>query len=366
MYDYLIVGAGMFGATFARLATDAGKTCLIIDKRDHIAGNCYTEHQQGIDVHKYGPHIFHCNDDEIWQFVNRFTQFNNFTNSPISMSGGKVYSLPFNMYTFNHMWGVTTPEEAKEKIEAQKLNLDGREPANLEEQALSLVGTDIYEKLIKGYTTKQWQQDPKTLPASIIKRLPVRFTWDNNYFYDKYQGIPVNGYTQMFKNMLEGIEVRLEVDYLADKKSWDSKAKVTVFTGKIDEYFGYEHGELLYRTLEFETWREEIDNSQGNAVVNYADTDVSWTRIVEHKHFSPNSTAKGTVLTKEYPATWDSSKTPYYPVNDEENNSRFKRYRELAKAESGVVFGGRLAEFRYYDMHQVIGSAFVKFKECKI
>lgn len=361
MYDFLIVGAGMFGATFARLATDAGKKCLVIDKREHIAGNCYTEHQDGIDVHKYGPHIFHCNDDEIWKFVNRFTEFNNFRNSPISISDGKVYSLPFNMYTFNHMWGVTTPKEAKEKIESQRLNLEGREPANLEEQALSLVGYDIYEKLIKGYTTKQWQQDPKTLPPSIIKRLPVRFNWDNNYFYDKYQGIPVNGYTSMFEKMLEGVEVKLGVDYLEKKDRWDSIATKTVFTGKIDEYFNYQYGELLYRTLEFETWREKADNFQGNAVVNYADADTAWTRIVEHKHFSPNSSASGTVITKEFPTAWDSDKTPYYPVNDSENDDRYKLYRELAKNEMGMIFGGRLAEFKYYDMHQVIASAMSKF-----
>lgn len=364
MYDYLIVGAGMFGATFARLATDAGKKCLIIDKRSHIAGNCYTEEQEGIQVHKYGPHIFHCNDDKIWEFVNRFTKFNNFRNQPISLSGGKIYSLPFNMYTFNHMWGVTTPQEAKEKIDSQKLNLQGREPKNLEEQALSLVGTDIYEKLIRGYTAKQWQRDPKDLPASIIKRLPVRFTWDNNYFNDKYQGIPEDGYTAMFERMLEGIEVKLGVDYLADREAWNAKAERVVFTGKIDEYFEYQFGELQYRTLDFETWVEDLDNHQGNAVINYGDANVPWTRIIEHKHFEPGNKSPKTIITKEFPADWSSEKTPYYPIGDAENTAIYIKYRDLAKQEGKVIFGGRLSEYKYYDMHQVIGSAFSKYANC--
>lgn len=362
MYDYLIVGAGMFGSTFARLAADDGKTCLIIDKREHIAGNCHTEEKEGIQVHVYGPHIFHCNDERIWSFVNRFARFNNFRNQPISVSDGKVYSLPFNMYTFNHMWGVKTPQEAKEKIASQKLDLQGREPRNLEEQALSQVGTDIYEKLIRGYTAKQWMRDPKDLPASIIKRLPVRLTWDNNYFNDKYQGVPEDGYTAMFENMLEGIEVKLGVDYLADRKAWNAKAKTVVFTGKIDDYFDCKFGELEYRTLDFETWVEDTDNYQGNAVVNYGDSDVAWTRIIEHKHFAPGNKSEKTVVTKEIPATWANGKVPYYPVGDEVNSDRYAKYRELAEKEDKVVFGGRLSEYKYYDMHQVIGSAFAKYK----
>lgn len=362
MYDYLIVGAGMFGSTFARLATDDGKTCLIIDKRDHVAGNCYTEEREGIQVHVYGPHIFHCNDERIWSFVNRFARFNNFRNQPISVSDGKVYSLPFNMYTFNHMWGVKTPQEAKEKIESQKLDLQGREPSNLEEQALSQVGTDIYEKLIRGYTAKQWKRDPKDLPASIIKRLPVRLTWDNNYFNDKYQGVPEDGYTVMFENMLEGIEVKLGVDYFADRDAWNAKAKTVVFTGKIDDYFDCRFGELEYRTLDFETWVEDTENYQGNAVVNYGDSDVAWTRIIEHKHFAPGNKSAKTVVTKEIPAPWSNGKVPYYPVGDEINSGRYAKYRELAEKEDKVVFGGRLSEYKYYDMHQVIGSAFAKYR----
>ncbi|RQH10065.1 UDP-galactopyranose mutase [Paraburkholderia dinghuensis] len=361
-YDYLIVGAGMFGATFARLVADDGKKCLVIDKRDHIAGNCYTEGRDGIQVHVYGPHIFHCNDDEIWKFVNRFARFNNFRNQPISISEGKIYSLPFNMYTFNHMWGVKTPQEALEKITSQKLDLEGREPQNLEEQALSQVGTDIYEKLIRGYTTKQWKRDPKDLPASIIKRLPVRLTWDNNYFNDKYQGIPEDGYTVMFQNMLKGIEVRLGVDYLANRKAWDEKARAVIFTGKIDDYFDYRFGELEYRALDFDTWIEDTENYQGNAVVNYGDSDVPWTRIIEHKHFTPGNKSTRTVLTKETPANWSSEKVPYYPVSDKANADRYSKYRELAENEEKVVFGGRLAEYKYYDMHQVIDSAFKKYK----
>lgn len=365
MYDYLIVGAGMFGAVFARLATDEGKKCLVIDKRDHIAGNCYTEKREGIHVHTYGPHIFHCNDEVIWNFVNRFAKFNNFRNQPISISGGKAYSLPFSMYTFNHMWGVTTPQQAREIIASQKLDLKGSEPKNLEEQALSLVGVDIYEKLIRDYTAKQWKADPKNLPASIIKRLPVRFTWDNNYFNDKYQGVPEEGYTTLFENMLEGIDVQTGVDYLKDRDAWNAKAKSIVFTGKIDEYFEYRHGELQYRTLDFETWVENVENYQGNAVVNYADADVPWTRVIEHKHFNPEIKTQTTVVTREIPADWNSGKVPYYPINDDANSAIFEKYRELAETEKGVIFGGRLAEYKYYDMHQVIGSAMSKYRSLK-
>jgi UDP-galactopyranose mutase len=359
MYDYLIVGAGMFGATFARLVTDGGKRCLVIDKRPHIAGNCYTQAAQGIHIHTYGPHIFHCNDEGIWSFVNRFTSFNNFRNAPIALHGGKAYSLPFNMYTFNQIWGVTTPAEAKAKIETQRLKLD-REPANLEEQALSLVGRDIYEILIREYTRKQWQKDPSDLPAAIIKRLPLRFTWDNNYFNDRYQGIPTDGYTAMFQNMLEGIEVRLNVDYFADRAELDALARQTVFTGRIDEFYDYQFGELEYRTLRFETEWLDTDNYQGNAVVNYTEASVPWTRIVEHKHFEPGNSSSRTCITREIPDSWQRDRVPYYPIGDAQNMAVFRRYEELAEREARVIFGGRLTEYRYYDMHQVIGSARVK------
>lgn len=359
MYDFLIVGAGMFGATFARLATDAGKRCLVMDKRPHIAGNCYTENQHGINVHVFGPHIFHCNDDAIWRFVNRFAAFNNFRNSPIAMHGGKAYSLPFSMYTFNQMWGVVTPEEALAKIESQRLKLD-REPANLEEQALTLVGPDIYEKLIRDYTKKQWKKDPKELPASIIKRLPVRLTWDNNYFNDKYQGIPIGGYTNMFKNMLEGIDVQLGEDYLSRRGYWNAKAKTVVFTGKIDEFYDFRYGELEYRSLKFATEVINKDNYQGNAVINYTEDTVPWTRIIEHKHFEGGNSGAVTVVTREVPDNWSRHKTAYYPIGDQKNSEIYKRYERLSIEESEVIFGGRLAEYKYYDMHQVIGSAFSK------
>jgi UDP-galactopyranose mutase len=329
MYDYLIVGAGLFGATFARLAADGGKKCLVIDQRGHVAGNCHTQEREGIHVHVYGPHIFHCSDEGIWRFVHRFARFNNFRNQPISISGGKVYSLPFNMYTFNHMWGVTTPQEARRKIASQRLDLKGREPKNLEEQALSQVGTDIYEKLIRGYTAKQWRRDPKDLPASIIKRLPVRFTWDNNYFNDRYQGVPEEGYTAMFENMLNGIDVQLDADYLADRPGWNAKARTVVFTGRIDDYFDRRFGELEYRTLDFETWTEDTDNYQGNAVINYGDRDVPWTRIIEHKHFTPGHEGRKTLVTKEIPAVWADGKVPCYPVGDEANTERYKKYGDI-------------------------------------
>ncbi|EOQ51868.1 MULTISPECIES: UDP-galactopyranose mutase [Escherichia] len=361
MYDYLIVGAGLFGCTFARLATDAGKKCLIIEKRKHIAGNCYTEKKHGIHQHIYGPHIFHCNDDDIWDFVNRFASFNSFINRPIAINNGKAYSLPFSMYTFNAMWGVLTPEEAIAKIESQKLKLE-REPLNLEEQALSLVGTDIYNTLIRDYTKKQWQKDPKELPASIITRLPVRMTWDNNYFFDKFQGIPIGGYTLMFENMLHGIEVKTETDYFENKQYFDSLAEKIVFTGKIDEFYDYRFGELEYRALRFENELLPMRNYQGNAVINYTSADIPWTRIIEHKYFDETGANEDiTIITKEIPDSWSREKTPYYPVNDENNNKIFGKYNALAKKEEKVIFGGRLAEFRYYDMHQVIRSAFNKF-----
>lgn len=362
MYDYLVVGAGMFGATFARLVTDAGKRCLVIDKRPHIAGNCYTEEEGGIHIHTYGPHIFHCNDDDIWNFVNRFARFNNFRNSPIALHGGKVYSLPFSMYTFNQLWGVTTPAEAYEKINSQRLRLD-REPANLEEQALALVGRDIYETLIRGYTLKQWKKEPRELPSSIIKRLPVRFTWDNNYFNDRYQGIPIGGYTAMFRRMLDGIEVRLGVDYLAERASLDSLAKKVVFTGRIDEFYGYCYGDLEYRTLRFDHEWVDVENYQGNAVVNYTEPHFPWTRIIEHKHFEPGNSSPRTIITREIPDDWSLDKVPYYPIGDDRNVEIFRKYEDLAVREKKVIFGGRLAEYKYYDMHQVIGSAMSKAKK---
>lgn len=352
-YDYLIVGAGFFGSTFARLMTDAGKKCLVIDSRPHIGGNAYSQNVEGIDVHLYGPHIFHTNDDDIWEFVNRFTKFNNFILSPKVYRDGRMYSLPFNMNTFYEMWGVTTPEQAKEIIEAQKFE---GEPTNLEEQALSLVGKDIYETLIRDYTTKQWKRDPKDLPPFIIKRLPLRFVYDNNYFNDKYQGIPVNGYDKMFESMLDGIDVRVDADYFKYKDIWDQLSDKIIFTGKIDEYFNYEFGELEYRTLDFVHERLEIENSQGSALVNYPSKDVPWTRLIEHKHFTRVKT-DFTIVTKEIPSEWDRTKVPYYPINDEKNDSIYKKYREKANTLDNVIFGGRLSEYRYYDMHQVVGSA---------
>lgn len=361
MYDYLIVGAGMFGATFARLAKDKGLQCLVIDKREHIGGNCYTTIQNSIDVHVYGPHIFHCNSDEIWKFVNRFAIFNSFINSPVSISDGRAFSLPFNMYTFNQLWGVITPEQAHEKIESQKLRLT-RPAENLEEQALSIVGTDIYELLIRGYTTKQWQRHPKNLSPEIIKRIPVRFTWNNNYFNDRYQGVPQNGYTGLFNKLLEGVDLQLNTDFLADRHNLTRLAKKVVYTGSIDEYFNLQYGRLDYRSLRFETEVIEQEDFQGNAVINYADEKIPWTRIVEHKHFNVRRSPV-TVITKEYPEIWDESKIRCYPINDEKNRSIFQKYQLLAEKENNVIFGGRLAEYQYFDMHQVIGSAMTKFSK---
>lgn len=358
-YDYLIVGAGFFGATFARLATDAGKSCLVIDNRNHIGGNAYTENMDGIDVHMYGPHIFHTNDDRIWEFVTRFTKFNNFILSPKVYKKEKMYSLPFNMNTFYEIWGCTTPRRAEEIIKSQRFE---GEPKNLEEQALSLVGRDIYELLIRDYTQKQWQKHPRDLPAFIIKRLPLRFTYDNNYFNDKYQGIPTEGYTKMFERMLDGIDVMLEKNYFDNRDSWNSMAKKVVFTGKIDEFFGYRFGELEYRTLDFHHEKLNIPNFQGVAQVNYPDTDYDWTRIIEHKHFTGAKTDH-TIITKEVPAKWDRTKVPYYPINDEKNNEIYTKYRDLSESKSNVIFGGRLSEYKYYDMHQVIASAMVAAKK---
>lgn len=354
-YDYLIVGTGFFGSTFARLATDTGKKCLVIDSRDHIGGNAYTKKIDGIDVHMYGPHIFHTNNKDIWDFVNKFSSFNNFVLSPKVSRNNKMYSLPFNMNTFYQIWGCTTPKEAKSIIDNQRVQLDG--PAkNLEEQALSLVGKDIYELIIKDYTTKQWMLDPKELPAFIIKRLPLRFTFNDNYFEDRYQGIPIEGYTKLFENMLDGIDVLLNVNYFDIKDTFDKMSTKTVFTGRIDEYFNYEFGELEYRSLDFIHEVVEIEDYQGTAQVNYPDTSVPWTRIIEHKHFNKTKSDK-TVITKEIPTTWSKDKVPYYPINNDKNNEIYKKYKEKAEELTDVIFGGRLAEYQYYDMHQVIGAA---------
>lgn len=356
MYDYLIVGAGLFGSVFAYEANKRGKKCLVIDKRSHIGGNIYCENIEGINVHKYGAHIFHTNDKRIWEYVNNFVEFNRYTNSPIANYNGEIYNMPFNMNTFNKLWGVITPQEAKDKIEEQKKAAGITEPKNLEEQAISLVGTDIYEKLVKGYTEKQWGRSTKDLPAFIIKRLPVRFTYDNNYFNDRYQGIPIGGYNKIIEKMLEGSEVRLNVDFFENREELEKLAKKTVFTGMIDQYFNYQYGVLEYRSLQFETTIEESDNVQGNAVVNYTDRETPYTRIIEHKHFEFGTQDKS-VITKEYPTEWKHGDEPYYPINDEKNNGLYHKYMELAEKEENVIFGGRLGTYKYYDMHQVIGAA---------
>lgn len=361
-YDYLIVGAGLFGAVFAREATDAGKKVLVIDRRPNVAGNIYNEKVEGINVHKYGAHIFHTNDDEVWAYVNRFAQFNRFTNSPVANYHGELYSLPFNMYTFNKMWGVVTPQEAAAKIEEQKKAAGITEPKNLEEQAISLVGTDIYEKLVKGYTEKQWGRDCKELPAFIIKRLPVRLTFDNNYFNALHQGIPVGGYTKMVERMLDGIEVRLGVDYLQEKEALDALADTVIYTGAIDAYFDYKLGYLEYRSVRFENELLDTPNFQGNAAVNYTDRETPWTRIIEHKWFEFGKDEDGkelpkTVISREYSSEWKPGDEPYYPVNDEKNGALYTEYKKLAEAEKHVIFGGRLGEYKYYDMDQVIADA---------
>ena len=361
MYDYLIVGAGLFGAVFAREAADAGKRVLVIDKRPHIAGNVYTEDVEGIHVHRYGAHIFHTNDSTVWGYVTRFATFNRFTNSPVANYKGELYSLPFNMYTFNKMWGVVTPEQAAAKIAEQRREIVG-EPRNLEEQAISLVGRDIYEKLIKGYTEKQWGRDCRDLPAFIIKRLPVRLTFDNNYFNALYQGIPVGGYTKLAENLLDGIEVRLSCDYFADKAALDALADRVVYTGPIDAYFDYKLGTLEYRSVRFETELLDMPNFQGNAAVNYTDRETPWTRIIEHKWFEFGKDAQGndlpkTVISREFSSEWKPGDEPYYPVNDAKNGALYQQYRGLADREEKVVFGGRLGEYKYYDMDQVIAAA---------
>ena len=366
-YNYLIVGSGLFGSVFARQATDAGKKVMVIDKRPNIAGNVYTEKVEGINFHKYGAHIFHTNNTEVWNYVNRFATFNRFTNSPVANYKGELYSMPFNMYTFNKMWGVVTPEEAAAKIEEQKKEITG-EPRNLEEQAISLVGRDIYEKLVKGYTEKQWGRDCKELPAFIIKRLPVRLTFDNNYFNALYQGIPIGGYTKLVENLLNGIEVKVNTDYFEDKEKWDSIADKVIYTGAIDAYFDYSLGNLEYRSVRFENEVLDIPNFQGNAAVNYTDRETPWTRIIEHKWFEFGKDENGndlpkTIISREYSSELKPGDEPYYPVNDEKNTELYRKYRELADKEDKVIFGGRLGEYKYYDMDAVIASALKLSKE---
>ena len=361
-YDYLIVGAGLYGAVFAERAKKAGKTVLLIDKRSHTAGNVYTEEIEKIQVHKYGAHIFHTNNRRVWDYVNQFAVFNRFTNSPVANYKGELYSLPFNMYTFNRMWGVVTPKEAAARIEEQRKAAGITEPGNLEEQAISLIGTDIYEKLIKGYTEKQWGRPCRELPAFIIRRLPVRLTFDNNYFNALYQGIPVGGYTRMVDNMLDGIEVRLGTEYFENKAFLDSLAEKTIYTGPIDAYFDYRLGALEYRSVRFETEILDIPNFQGNAAVNYTDAETPWTRIIEHKWFEFGKDAEGkdipkTVISREYSSEWKPGDEPYYPVNDERNSQLYSEYKKLAEKEENVIFGGRLGEYRYYDMDAVIAAA---------
>lgn len=361
-YDYLVVGSGLYGAVFAQKAKEQGKSVLVIDKRSHIAGNVYTKKIEDIHVHIYGAHIFHTNNKSVWEYITRFAEFNRFTNSPVANYHGELYSLPFNMYTFNKMWGVVTPEEAAAKIEEQKKEAGITEPKNLEEQAISLVGTDIYEKLIKGYTEKQWGRPCKELPSFIIQRLPVRLTFDNNYFNALYQGIPIGGYTKLVENLLEGIEVRLGVDYLKNKKEYDAMAKKVIYTGAIDAYFHYQYGALQYRSVRFETEVLDQPNFQGNAAVNYTDRETPWTRIIEHKWFEFGKDENGndlpkTVVSREYSSEWKLGDEPYYPVNDEKNGKLYEEYKALAEQEENIIFGGRLGEYKYYDMDAVIASA---------
>lgn len=357
-YDYLIVGAGLFGSVFANEAKKKGKKCLVIDKRNHIGGNIYCEEIEGINVHKYGAHIFHTNNKEVWDYVNNLVEFNRYTNSPVANYKGELYNLPFNMNTFYGLWKVKTPKEAMKKIEEQKREANIQEPQNLEEQAISLVGKDIYEKLIKGYTEKQWGKKATELPAFIIKRLPVRFTFDNNYFNDRYQGIPIGGYNKITEKLLEGVDVKLSIDFFKEREELEKLADKIVFTGMIDEFYNYRFGTLEYRSLKFENEILNEKNHQGNAVINYTEYEIPYTRIIEHKHFE-NGNQEKTVLTKEYPATWNKGDEPYYPINNEENNSIYIKYKELADNESNIIFGGRLAEYKYYDMHNVIESALI-------
>lgn len=355
-YDYLIVGSGLFGAVFAHESTARGRKCLMIDKRPHIAGNIYTEEIEGIQTHRYGAHIFHTNDRDVWAYVNQFAEFNRYTNSPVANYRGEIYNLPFNMNTFNKMWGVVTPQEAAKKIEAQRRETLITEPGNLEEQAVSLVGRDIYEKMVKGYTEKQWGRPCTELPAFIIKRLPVRFTYDNNYFNALFQGVPAEGYTKMVERMLEGVEVRLNEDYFQDRAKWNAMAEKIIFTGPIDAFFDYRLGALEYRSVRFETEVLDMENFQGNAVVNYTDAETPFTRIIEHKHFAFGTQPK-TVISREYSAEWRLGDEPYYPVNDARNNALYEQYKALAEQERNVIFGGRLGAYKYYDMDVVIAEA---------
>ena len=366
MYDYLVVGSGLYGSIFAYEANKKGKNVLVIEKREHIGGNIYTENRDGINVHKYGAHIFHTSNKEVWEYINQFAEFNRYTNSPVARYKDELYNMPFNMNTFNKLWGVVTPKEAKEKIEQEKKEAGITEPKNLEEQAISLVGKTIYEKLIKGYTEKQWGQKATELPSFIIKRLPVRFIYDNNYFNNLYQGIPIDGYTKIIEKMLEGIEVRLKCDFFKNKKGLENIAEKIIFTGQIDKYYDYRFGELEYRSLRFETEELEEENYQGNAVVNYTEYEVPYTRIIEHKHFEygaslgkmpEGKTLEKTIITKEYPDTWNKKKEPYYPINNEKNNSLYEKYKKLADNDDKVIFGGRLGQYKYYDMDKVIEEA---------
>jgi UDP-galactopyranose mutase len=363
MYDFLIVGSGLFGSVCAKELTDSGYKCLIIEKRNHIGGNCYTENRDGIHLHMYGAHIFHTSNKEVWDWINKFAIFNNYRHHVIANYKNELYSLPFNMWTFNKLWGVNHPNEAKRIISEQSLNIDN--PSNLEEQAIKLVGTDIYQKLIKGYTTKQWKKNPKDLPKEIIKRLPVRFTYDNNYFYDTYQGIPIGGYTKIFEKILQNIEIKFNVDYLNNKNHWNGLAKKVIYTGAIDEYFEYVFGELEYKTVKLHHKKINDDNFQGWSVVNYTEEEIPYTRIIEHKHFENNNT-DSTWVSYEYPTEYKAKITePMYPVNDYKNNTRYNQYKDLTINEKNVIFGGRLAEYKYYDMHQVIESALNAVKKIK-
>ena len=355
-YDYLIVGSGLFGSIFAYEATKRGKKCLVIEKRNHIGGNIYCENVEGINVHKYGAHIFHTSNKKVWEYVNNLAEFNNYINSPVANYRGELYNLPFNMNTFYQLWKVKTPAEAKAKIEEQLSEININEPKNLEEQAIKLIGRDVYEKLVKGYTEKQWGKRATELPAFIIKRLPVRFTFDNNYFNDRYQGIPIGGYNTIINRLLDGIEVKLNTDFFKDRAHFESLADKIVFTGMIDEFYEYKFGELEYRSLRFEDEVLDEENHQGNAVVNYTEFEIPYTRIIEHKHFEYGNQEK-TVITREYPAIWEKGKEPYYPINNEKNNSIYSKYKELAEKETNIIFGGRLAEYKYYDMHNVIEKA---------
>jgi UDP-galactopyranose mutase len=361
-FDFLIIGAGIYGSVCARELRDAGYSCLVIDKRDHIGGNCYTYKQNNTDIHKYGAHIFHTSNKKIWDYVNRFIEFNNYKHHVVANYNNEIYSLPFNMWTFNKFWGVTTPEQAKSIIDSQKFIGN---PSNLEEQALSMVGFDIYDKLIKGYTIKQWMTDPKNLPSDIITRLPLRFTYDNNYFHDTYQGIPKNGFTELFEKLLDGSSVELGVDYFDKRNYYDNISKYVIYTGSVDRFYNLEFGMLDYRPLYFEHEILETDNYQGHSVINYTDQKIPYTRIIEHKHFNltANNNKEKTIISKEYPIKWTGSEEPIYPINNKENNERYNKYIKLNQANNKVFFGGRLAEYRYYDMHQVIGSALSRVKE---